>query len=332
MGSGKWSTDVYKERERVRKSRGGSAFAYNDKVRKSGNIKPHPTLDPHGLRFRESRDSREHPESNSIAVLLDVTGSMGVIPRALQRDLPQLLGLLLSKQYVSSPQILFGAIGDAYSDKVPMQIGQFESDNRMDENLTNIIIEGGGGGQGKESYDLGLYFAAHHTAIDCFEKRGRKGYLFMVGDELAYDYVDHRQVKTIFGANIEENIALSEIIAEVRRKYHFFYVVPTGATPRRVEQVLGFWRELIGMDNVLTLEDAEAIAELIALTIGLNEGVIDFDTGMAHLREFEANASIVKSVREALEGFSSTAGGSSRAKGSGLGLDDDSGGGSTRRL
>jgi hypothetical protein len=28
---------------------------------------------------------------------------------------------------------------------VPLQIGQFESDNRMDEQLGNILIEGGGG-------------------------------------------------------------------------------------------------------------------------------------------------------------------------------------------
>lgn len=331
MGSGRWSTDVYKERERVRKSKGASAFAYSDTARKSGQMKAHPGLDPMGLTARESRDSNEHPESNSIVVLLDVTGSMGVIPRALQKDLPQLLGLLLSKKYVSSPQILFGAIGDAYSDKVPFQVGQFESDNRMDENLTNIIIEGGGGGQGKESYDLGLYFAARHTSIDCHEKRGRKGYLFMVGDELAYDHVNRGQVQNVFGANIEENIALSEIIAEVRRKYHLFYIVPTGATPQRVDKVMGFWRELIGFENVLTLEDPEAVAELIALTIALNEGAIDFETGMQHLREFEATESIVKTVRESLEGFAG-GGGSGRAKGTGLGLDDDSNGGGTRRL
>ena len=52
-------------------------------------------LDPHGVAKRESSDSREHPQSLAIAVLFDVTGSMGHVPRVLQSKLPQLLGLLL---------------------------------------------------------------------------------------------------------------------------------------------------------------------------------------------------------------------------------------------
>ncbi len=222
MGSGKWSTDVYKQRESARRSSGKSAFAYHDQARKSGKMQAHPTLNPYGVQFRESRDSNEHPDSNSIAVMLDVTGSMGVIPRALQQDLPQLLGLLLKQEYVPHPQILFGAVGDAYSDRVPLQVGQFESDNRMDQNLQDLILEGGGGGQGKESYDLALYFMARHTAIDCWEKRRKKGYLFMVGDELAYTHTSKAQVKSVMGADIPKDIQLPDLISEVKEKFHLF--------------------------------------------------------------------------------------------------------------
>ena len=81
---------------------------------------------------------------------------------------------------------MFAAVGDATCDRVPLQVGQFESDNRMDENLENMILEGGGGGQKTESYELALYFMARHTAIDCYAKRGRRGYLFVIGDEMAY--------------------------------------------------------------------------------------------------------------------------------------------------
>jgi hypothetical protein len=67
-----------------------SAFAYSD----SGAAGTHPALDPYGVAVRESRDSDEHPQSLAIAVLFDVTGSMGGLPRTLQAKLPQLLGLL----------------------------------------------------------------------------------------------------------------------------------------------------------------------------------------------------------------------------------------------
>jgi hypothetical protein len=40
---------------------------------------------------------------------------------------------------------MFGAIGDAETDYVPLQVGQFESNNRMDDQLRGIALEGNGG-------------------------------------------------------------------------------------------------------------------------------------------------------------------------------------------
>src|ERR1700754_3820389 len=119
MGSGRWSTDVYDAASRYRAATGQSAFAHDQ----SGATTVHPDLDPHGVTVRECRDSAEHPESLPIAVLFDVTGSMGMVPRALQAKLPDLLGLLLRQGYVEHPQVLFGAIGDATCDRAPLQIG-----------------------------------------------------------------------------------------------------------------------------------------------------------------------------------------------------------------
>src|SRR5512133_104480 len=188
MGSGRWTTNVYDEHNRYKAAHGKSTFDHSDRLHRMDRSAWHvyPGLDARGVKSRESRDSAEHPESTAIAVMFDVTGSMGQVPVTLQRKLPDLLGLLLLKGYVTDPQILFGAIGDATCDRVPLQIGQFESDNRMDENLENIFLEGGGGGQQTESYELAMYFVARHTEIDCFSKHGRKGYFLIIGDEKAY--------------------------------------------------------------------------------------------------------------------------------------------------
>ena len=146
MGSGHWSSDVYETAERLRN--GKSAFSYSD----SGARTVHPDLDPFDVGQRESRDSAEHPNSLAIAVLFDVTGSMGAVPRTLQKKLPKLLGLLQDGGYVRDPQLMFGGIGDATCDRAPLQVGQFESDNRMESYLQRILLEGGGGGQKTESY------------------------------------------------------------------------------------------------------------------------------------------------------------------------------------
>jgi hypothetical protein len=209
------------------------------------------------------------------------------------------LGLLLRKGYVADPQILFGAIGDATCDAVPLQVGQFESDNRMDEHLENIFLEGGGGGQRTESYELAMYFVARHTEIDCWDKRGHKGYLFIIGDEMAYSFVDWGQVKKYIGDGLQQDIPTAEIVKELQKRYHVFYILPQAATYGGDSKILGFWRKLLGQ-NVLELEASEAVCETIALTIGMMEGTIDLRAGTQDLKEFGAAERTVNVVTSAL--------------------------------
>ncbi|WP_127504275.1 hypothetical protein [Actinoplanes solisilvae] len=280
MGSGRWSTDVYTAADNYRRATGTSAFAYSD----SGARKAHPALDPRGVDQRESRDSDEHPFSTPISVLFDVTGSMGGVPRVLQTKLPQLLGLLTRKGYATDPHIMFGAVGDATCDRVPLQVGQFESDNRMDEDLARIVIEGGGGGQKSESYELAMYFMARHTSLDSFAKRGRRGYLFLIGDEMPYDRVKPNEVAKFLGEKLAEPVSTEGIVAELRRTFDVYYLLPTAASYGGDPEVLTRWRGLLGQ-NVLELDDLDAVCETIALTVGLGEGTIDLDSGLDHLVE-----------------------------------------------
>ncbi|WP_026211890.1 hypothetical protein [Longispora albida] len=285
MGSGRWSTDVYAAAKSYRKATGKSAFDYSD----SGARTVHPRLDPHGVAARESRDSDEHPRSTPIAVLFDVTGSMGHVPRVLQAKLPELFGLLLRKGYCTDPQIMFGAVGDATCDAVPLQAGQFESDNRMDEDLASIVLEGGGGGQRTESYELAMYFMARHTSLDSYTKRGRRGYLFLIGDELPYAAVKPKEVKKVIGDKLDEPIPVAAIVAELKRQYEVYYILPTGSAYAGDSEILDHWRGLLGQ-NVIQLDDLDAACETIALTIGLAEEAIDLAAGLDDLAEAGSSA------------------------------------------
>ena len=304
MGSGRWSTNVYDEHNRYKAAAGKSTFDYSDRLRSSNPAlwQVHETLDPSGVKDRESRDSAEHPNATPIAVLFDVTGSMRDVPVALQKKLPELLGLLLRKVYVPDPQILFGAIGDATCDRVPLQIGQFESDNRMDENLENIFLEGGGGGQRTESYELALYFIARHTDIDSWNLHGRKGYLFIIGDEMAYPKVKSREVQALIDDGLERDIPIAQVVKELQRRYHVFYILPKAASYGGDREILGFWRRLLPQ-SVLELDDVSAVCETIALTIGMTEGTIDLDQGADHLREYGVSPQVMKTVVAVLAGL-----------------------------
>src|SRR5206468_3075582 len=146
----------------------------------------------------------------------DVTGSMSTVPRVIQENLPKLMGLLLRKGYLDHPHILVGAIGDVPNpDRAPLQVGQFEAGIEIENDLTNLYLEGGGGGGMSESYELGMYFIARHTKIDCFDKRGEKGYLFLIGDEMPYKKVKKSEVEKIIGDKLQADISVEELVQEL---------------------------------------------------------------------------------------------------------------------
>jgi hypothetical protein len=162
-------------------------------------------MNPKGVKVRESRDGPDHPESQGIVFALDVSGSMGEIPKLMAtQQLPSFMKVLMDCQ-IRDPQILFMAIGNATSDKAPLQVGQFESTAElMDQWLTWTYLEGRGGGLG-ESYDLGFYFLATHTEMDCMVKRNKRGYLFMTGDEPPFPALSRHIVEGIIGDKLDED-------------------------------------------------------------------------------------------------------------------------------
>jgi len=229
----------------------------------------HPLMNPRGLSVRESRDSADHPNALGIVFALDVTGSMGDIPRNLaQRDLPQFMGLL-GACAIPDPQVLFMAIGDATSDNAPLQVGQFESTAELiDQWLTWSFLEGGGGGTGSESYELAFYLLAQHTDMDNWVKRKRRGYLFMTGDELPYPAVSRHQVDALLGDKLDEDIPIEEAIAAAAEQYHLFFLIPDLQRRGRCESR---WRDLLG-DYVICMESPDDTCHVAAALVGLTEG------------------------------------------------------------
>src|SRR2546429_4329813 len=135
-----------------------------------------------------------------------------------------------------------------------------------------------------------MYFMARQTAVDCYEKRGRRGYLFIVGDEMAYPRVKPEEVTGIIGDPLAEPVALQRIVAEVRERYDVYYLLPAGTAYAGNARVLGFWRDLLGQ-NAIELGDLDAVCETNALTIGLAEEAIGLDEGLDDLAALGSGAS-----------------------------------------
>ncbi len=264
MGAGGYS---YERHDRSTKTRAKAGRQETFKSKETPS-----DMSPHGLKFREARDSEEHPNSKGVLIGMDVTGSMGDIPATLaQKTLPELMKVI--HPILPDVQLCFGAIGDAYSDRSPLQIGQFESsDELFDQWLTKVHLEGRGGGWGQESYELAFLLAARHVAMDCLEKRGEKGYFFITGDEESYPQVSRRQVQEIFGYDLGADIPLEDIVAEVATKFHPFFLVPDEGRFNH-GGVGNFWKKLLG-DHVITMVTPDDTAHVMAAIIAATEGVV----------------------------------------------------------
>ena len=265
----------------------------------------HKMMAPLGVKMRESRDSDIHPRSLGVIFALDVSGSMGEIPgRLATTTLPAFMKAMLDAG-VTDPQVLFMGIGHAVSDAAPLQVGQFESnDKMMDQWLTRLYLEGGGGG-GNESYELAMYFAARHTQMDCFLKRGRRGYLFITGDENPNRVVSKEQVKNLIGDDLAADIPVTTIIDEAGRSFELFYLIPD---PKRGEEVGGTWRKLLG-ERVIVMGSPDDTSFVAAGLVSLKEGAVpSLPALIERLRASGLDAAKADGVRQALAPFAASLG------------------------
>jgi hypothetical protein len=228
-----------------------------------------------------------------VVFALDVSGSMGEIPQRLATEtMPLFMQSVLT--VLPDPQVLFIAFGNSWTDRSPLQVGQFESEAALiDRWLAASHLEGAGGGLG-ESYDLAMYFAARHTSMDCFEKRQRKGYFFMTGDEVPFTHLPAAQVQKVLGEAVNGPIAIHEVATMVTEAFHAFFLIPDAARAKQFE-CEETWRTLWS-DRVIVLGAPEDTAVACALLIGIQERTLTSADDIA--RQLEARLGYTGEARD----------------------------------
>lgn len=266
MGSGTFDLNAYRAYART------TTGKTTDEIYSSRGM--NKDLDPKGVKLRESRDSKDNPNSTPLIIALDVTGSMGIIADVLARDgLGTLFREIFDRKPIVDPHVMFMAVGDANCDSCPLQVSQFEADNRIVEQLTKIYIEHGGGGNNFESYNLPWYFAANHTEHDSLIKRGKRGYLFTVGDEEAPAPITKEQIHEFIGDTLQDDVLTKDVLREAQRKYDVFHIIITEGDYARghLPKVGNTWRNLLGQ-HVIELTDHKKLSETIVSTLEVSEG------------------------------------------------------------
>ena len=272
MGAGRWDSDSWAS---TRSGYTSAAKPTVDHIYTKRSLDD--DLDPKGIKIRESRDSDANPNSTAVIVGLDVTGSMSRVLNTMAREgLGTLVGEIYDRQPISDPHIMVMGIGDMECDRAPLQVTQFEAENQpLVTQMENIYLERGGGGNSYESYTAAWLFAATRTAIDCFEKRGKRGYLFTVGDEEPTPQLHPDQVKNFLGGDLinERNLTGAELLKQVSMFYDVYHVmVAEGSHARsRPVETREAWANLIGQ-KLIVLSDHTKLAEVVVSAIQVAEG------------------------------------------------------------
>lgn len=239
----------------------------------------HESVDPKrvntlGWKGRECLDSPEHPLTIPVVVGFDETGSMGDAPYILQENLAELKGATL-KAGLDDAQLCFAAYGDAQNGEIaPCQVGQFESGIEMDDWLNNLYIERMGGGNFGETPGLLLYFLAEHSKLDSLDKRGKKGYLILIGDERPLPKVTREEIKKYVDDDVQADLTIDDVVARAKEKYEIFMFLVNNSTAKQ-QRSLEEWTRLLGADNVIVTQGLDNISEQIAMTLAVLEGTID---------------------------------------------------------
>ena len=236
----------------------------------------HEPFNPATMKLpREACDSAESPHSRGIILAEDVTGSMGrFLLSLIQTAFPRLIKSIYDNVSYN-PHIMFMGIGDVeVGDEAPLQVTQFETDLRILEQLEKIYLEEGGGSNRWESYILPWYFAGNHIEMDCYNKRGEKGFLFTFGDEEPTPRLTANDIRTVFGKReqIDRSVTALDCLEMASKKFYCYHIILHGnAYHFDGDTIVKKWEKLMG-SHVCDLSDHTYLPELISTILKMYEG------------------------------------------------------------
>lgn len=208
------------------------------------------------------RSKSKHP----IIIMLDVTGSNINFARIVYDKMPMLYTQIEEKKYFDDFEISVCAVGDATSDKYPLQIADFAKGIEIDTWMEKLVLEGNGGGQEKESYQLAAHYLAKKTEFG----PNSKPIVFFIGDEEPYPEVSKDEAKEFEIPYSEPTNGFSELRRVVNDNVYMFLNKYSGSEYRP-----GFvktWSKLLAPEHVIKIEEEKAIVDQMLGTIAIIAG------------------------------------------------------------
>lgn len=206
---------------------------------------------------------------NPIIIVLDVTGSNINFARLVYDKLPMFYGEIEQKGYLNDFDICVCAVGDASCDDYPIQIGSPAKGLEIDSWMEKLVLESGGGGQEKESYELMAHYLLNNTEFES----DAKPIVFFIADEKPYDKVKPNEAEYI-GLPIE---APYDPWPELNKKFgnNVFVMLNKYCGNRFQEHITNKWKEVLPPEHTLRIPEEKAIVDLMLGVLAIQKQGLD---------------------------------------------------------
>ena len=244
----------------------------------------------------------ESKTKNPIIIVLDVTGSNIEFARVVYDKMPMLYGQIEQKRYLKDFDIAICAVGDAYTDDYPMQVGDFAKGIELDSWLEKLVLEGYGGGQEKESYELMAYYLYKNTKF----VPGSDPIIFFIGDEAPYPSVSMNQAAR-FGIDCVEG-GCSNPFELLRRKSNdnVFMLLNKFCGRNFKNEITSAWQKVLAPEHVIKINEEKSIVDLMLGIISMHSSARTLETYKVDMLDRGQTHERIERVSQSLEGLSKT--------------------------
>jgi len=299
MGGSSYSRDVGSSSSSGRFSTGGtSSRSAKSALGRSGADSVTSPLN------RTIKSSKESP----IIIVLDVTGSNIEFARIVYDKAPMLYGQIEQQGYLKDFDICFVATGDAMCDSAPLQVCDFQSGIALDKQLKKLFLEGRGGGQQTETYELAVHFLNRY----CEMSNAKTPMLFIIGDEAPYPELEPQMTEEILGKSTGETLRTKAIFAEMFKKFKgnaFFlqnpYCGDKGDT-RSTNEIRQEWISYMGSANaekIIPIHEEKSVVDVILGTIAMVSRTKNISGYLEDMKGRGQTQKRIKYVQKSLKGL-----------------------------
>jgi hypothetical protein len=247
-------------------STSGSSGRSTSSGRSRSSGRTYASVDPVGPDYPLNKDV-ETESTSPLVVAIDVTGSMAEWPETFFEKLPLLYNEV--KRYIPDVEISFAAVGDAYTDSYPIQIGDFAKGKSLDAKINDIYPEGGGGGGARESYSLTAQFYNEH----CKMPNAKNPIFVFLGDEGYYPNIPKAHIREYIGDDVGEAVKCSQVMDKLKSNFKVYAVRKEYFGNE--EEVREQWENTLGRENVVMLEDPGRVVDCIIGLVASYAGKFD---------------------------------------------------------